>query len=101
MPGGIAAEVEEGRDEVVGPSNTSERWERRRLRFAATSDVDRLVRDWRWSDLARCSFQRGSRSSTKGKGKRVRLILFVFFWCLWMEKSRREEKKTNLGVKGG
>lgn len=69
MPGGKVVEVEEGRDEVVGPSNTSERWERRRLRFAATSDVDRLVRDWRWSDLARCSFQRGSRSSTKERKK--------------------------------
>lgn len=101
MPGGIAAEVEEGRDEVVGPSNTSERWERRRLRFAATSDVDRLVRDWRWSDLARCSFQRGSRSSTKGKGKRVRLILLYFFGVYGWRRAGGEEKKTNLGVKGG
>lgn len=77
MPGGIVVDelVEEERV-VVGPSNTSERWERRRLRLAATSDVDRLVRDWRWSDLARCSFQRGSRSSTM-EGMRW-LVGFLF-----------------------
>lgn len=66
---------------VVGPSKTSERWERRRFRLAATSDVDRLVRDWRWSDLARCSFQRGSRSSTMN-GKRGGGGLAGLIYCL-------------------
>lgn len=80
-PGGtVVVKEEDGRVlvlvVVVVPSKTSERWERRRLRFAATSDVDRFVRDWRWSDLARCSFQRGSRSSTlKERG-----LVKDFFW---------------------
>lgn len=48
----------------VTPSKTSLRWDRRRLRLAETSLVDRFVVAWRCSDFRRCSFQRGSRSST-------------------------------------
>ncbi len=58
-------------------SKTSVRWEARRLRLAATSEVLRFVVESRASDFWRWESQVGSRSSTVNAQRRGEVSVWV------------------------